>query len=664
MPKAREPRYGPPRPPRPARGPRRNLQKKLALRARLEGKIEEPEKLGQEGELLEETRRASVAVEEKPAPPATPGVITIAKTIVVSELAERLGVGPVDVLKELVKMGVMVSINQSVDFETATLVASEFGIETRSEEEPSAAAPAGAIEIPAPITKEALWEEEDPKVLRPRAPVVTVLGHVDHGKTSLLDAIRQTNVIAREAGGITQHIGAYQVEKNGRKVTFLDTPGHEAFTAMRARGAKVTDVAVLVVAADDGVQPQTVEAIAHARAAGVPIVVALNKIDKPDANPDQVKQQLADQGVQIEEYGGDVPLVAVSAKTKQGIDDLLDVILLVADIQNLKANPDRAAIGTVIEAHLDKGRGPVATVLVQTGSLERGDIVVAGKAWGKVRAMIDDKGKKIGRAEPARPVEILGLPEVPEPGDVFRVITDEKTARAMAQAVERQRAQVAAAEAPPSLEDLFARVREGEVRELRLVLKADVQGSLEAIRGALQKLPQEAVGMNLVHAAVGDVSESDVNLAAVAGAVVIGFNNRVDVAAKRVADAMRVDVRTYKVIYELLDDVQKALTGMLEPEMVETVLGHAEVRALFRAGKATIAGCYVNDGAVQRGANARLLRGGAAVYDGKVATLRRVKDDVREVRAGLECGMTLEDHNDIQTGDVIEVYTVQPKPRG
>ncbi len=662
MPKAREPRFGPPRRPGPARGPRRNLAKKAAIRAALEGRVDR-QVPGRVAAVLEAEPQP---VETKPpVTPVAPSVITLPKTIVVSELARRLGVGPVDVLKELVKMGVMVSINQSVDFETAMLVAGELGIETQAEEE--AAPPAeedGAVAEAAHVfTREALWEEEDPKLLKPRPPVVTVLGHVDHGKTSLLDAIRATNVTAREAGSITQHIGAYQVEKNGRRVTFLDTPGHEAFTAMRARGAKVTDIAVLVVAADDGVQPQTVEAIAHARAANVPIVVALNKIDKPDANPDNVKTQLAEQGVQIEDYGGDVPLVPVSAKTKQGLDDLLDVILLVADIGVLKANPDREAIGTVIEAHLDKGRGPVATVLVQNGSLERGDVVVAGKTWGKVRAMIDDRGKKIGRAEPSRPVEILGLPEVPEAGDIFRVAKDEKSARAMAQVTERSRAQITGAAAPATLEELFARVREGKAKELRLVLKADVQGSLEAIRGALQKLPQEEVGLNIVHAAVGDISESDVNLGATAGAVVIGFNNRVDVAAKRVADAIRVDVRTYKVIYELLDDVSKALTGMLEPEMVETVLGHAEVRALFRAGKTTIAGCYVNDGAAQRGANARVLRGGAAVHDGKVATLRRVKDDVREVRAGLECGMTLENFNDVAVGDVIEVYTVQPKPR-
>ncbi len=659
MPKAREPRFRPSHGQRPiARAPRRNLQKKAAIRAALEGTAPVAP-LARLHAL--EVPATAVAVEE-PTQPAVSGVV-LPKAIVVSQLAQRLGVRPVDVLKELVKMGVMVSINQSVDYETAALVASELGLETRPEEETLPVAATKTLVEAAPAAKEALWEEEDSSVLKPRAPVVTILGHVDHGKTSLLDAIRQTNVTAREAGGITQHIGAYQVEKSNRKITFLDTPGHEAFTAMRARGAKVTDIAVLVVAADDGVQPQTVEAIAHARAANVPIVVALNKIDKPDANPDNVKAQLADQGVTIEEYGGDTPLVPVSAKSKQGLEDLLDVILLVADIGTLRANPDRAAIGTVIEAHLDKGRGPVATVLVQNGSLERGDIVVAGRTFGKVRAMIDDKGRKVGRAEPSRPVEILGLPEVPEAGDILRVVRDEKAARAVVMTNERARSRPVGAAAPTSLEELFAKVKEGKAKELKLVLKADVQGSLEALRGALAKLPQEEVGLNIIHAAVGDITESDVNLAAAAGAVVIGFSNRIDVAARRAAEATGVEVRVYKVIYELLDEVQRAITGMLEPEMVESVLGHAEVRQLFRAGKTTIAGSYVADGVLQRSARARVLRGGERAFDGLIASLRRVKDDVREVRAGIECGLVLENFNDVAVGDVIEAYALQPKPR-
>ena len=599
---------------------------------------------------------APVAVAE------TGTVVALPKTIIVGDLARALDVSVVDVIRGLVNMGVMVSINQSVDFETATLVANELGIETRAEEE---AAPVVEEQPEAEIVgaKEILWQDEDPAKLKPRPPVITVLGHVDHGKTSLLDAIRVTNVTAREAGGITQHIGAYQIEHNGRKVTFLDTPGHEAFTAMRARGAQVTDVAVLVVAADDGVQPQTVEAISHVKAAKVPIVVALNKIDRPDANPDQVKAQLAEHGVTIEDYGGDTPLVPVSAKTKQGIEDLVEVIMLVADVAELKADPDRPAIGRVIEAHLDKGRGPVATVLVQTGTLERGDLVVAGTTFGKVRAMVDDKGKNIGRAEPSRPAEILGLPEVPEAGDVIRVVPDEKSAKALVARNARERAGSATAERPATLDEMFAQVKEGKAKELKLVLKADVQGSLEAIKGALAKVPQDEVALSVIHDAVGDITESDLTLAAASGAVVIGFNTKMEAPARRVADSTNVDVRQYKVIYELLDDVQKALTGMLEPEMVESTLGHAEVRQIFTSGKTTIAGCMVVDGVVRRGAQARLLRGGTAVYDGRIATLRRIKDDVREVNAGLECGIVLENNNDVQVGDIIDCYVVQPKPR-
>ncbi|TMC75762.1 MAG: translation initiation factor IF-2 [Chloroflexi bacterium] len=599
---------------------------------------------------------APVAVAE------TGTVVTLPKTIVVGDLARALDVSVVDVIRGLVNMGVMVSINQSVDFETATLVANELGIETRPEEE---AQPVVEEQPEAELVgaKEILWQDEDPAKLRTRPPVITVLGHVDHGKTSLLDAIRVTNVTAREAGGITQHIGAYQIEHNGRKVTFLDTPGHEAFTAMRARGAQVTDVAVLVVAADDGVQPQTIEAISHVKAAKVPIVVALNKIDRPDANPDQVKAQLAEHGVTIEEYGGDTPLVPVSAKTKQGIEDLIEVVLLVADVADLKADPDRPAIGRVIEAHLDKGRGPVATVLVQTGTLERGDLVVAGTTFGKVRAMVDDKGKNVGRAEPSRPVEILGLPEVPEAGDVIRAVPDEKAARALVAQNARERAGSATAERPATLDEMFAQVKEGKAKELKLVLKADVQGSLEAIKGALAKVPQDEIALSVIHDAVGDITESDLTLAAASGAVVVGFNTKMEAPARRVADSTNVDVRQYKVIYELLDDVQKALTGMLEPEMVESTLGHAEVRQIFTSGKTTIAGCMVVDGVIRRGAQARLLRGGAAVYDGKIATLRRIKDDVREVNAGLECGIVLDNNNDVQVGDIIECYVVQPKPR-
>ena len=588
--------------------------------------------------------------------------VVLPKQMLVGDLANLLEVSRVDVIQKLVGMGVMASVNATIDFDTATLVAGELGIETTAEEE--AAPTAESAEAEAAPGKVELWTEEDTSKLRERPPVVTVLGHVDHGKTSLLDAIRSTNVTSREAGGITQHIGAYQIEHNGRKVTFLDTPGHEAFTAMRARGAQITDVAVLVVAADDGVQPQTIEAISHVRAANVPMVVALNKIDKADANPDQVKSQLAEHNVVIEDYGGDTPLVPVSARTKQGIQDLLEVVLLVADVAELKANPDRAAIGRVIEAHLDARRGPVATVLVQTGTLERGDLVVAGTTYGRVRAMTDDKAKNVGRAEPSRPVEILGLPTVPEAGDVFRAVPDEKTAKALVAQNERERAGAGGAERPATLDEMFAQVKEGKAKELKIVLKADVQGSLEAIKGALAKLPQEEVGLQVIHDGVGDITESDLTLAAASGAVVVGFNTKMEAPARRAADATKVDVRQYKVIYELLDDVQKALTGMLEPEMVESVLGHAEVRQIFTAGKTVIAGCMVVDGSMRRGAQARLIRGGNAVWDGSLGSLRRVKEDVREVNAGLECGIVLEGTNDVQIGDVIEAYVVQAKPRG
>ena len=586
--------------------------------------------------------------------------VVLPKQISVRELATLLDVSIVDLMRALVNMGTMASINTTIDFDAASLVATELGIETKAEEETVPATEDTEAET-LPLKPE-LWTEEDASKLKPRPPVVTILGHVDHGKTSLLDAIRTTNVTAREAGGITQHIGAYQIEYNDRRVTFLDTPGHEAFTAMRARGAQITDVAILVVAADDGVQPQTIEAISHVKAAGVPIVVALNKMDKADANPDQVKAQLAEHSVTIEEYGGDTPLVPVSARTKMGLDDLVETVLLVADVAELKANPDRPAIGRVVEAHLDTKRGPVATVLVQTGTLERGDLVVAGITYGKVRAMTDDKGKPVGRAEPSRPVEILGLPEVPEAGDVFRAVADEKIAKALVAANARDRAGAGASEKPATLDEMFAQVKEGKAKELKLVLKADVQGSLEAIKGALAKIPQEEVGLQVIHDAVGDITESDLTLAAASSAVVIGFNTKMEAPAKRVADQTNVDVRQYKVIYELLDDVQKALTGMLEPVMVETVIGHAEVRQIFTAGKTTIAGCGVLDGVMRRGAQARVLRGGGPVFDGHIESLRRVKDDVREVAAGLECGIVL-DTNDIQVGDVIEAYTVQPKPR-
>ena len=611
-------------------------------------------------------QQAPVPVPEVVAAPVVVGAngrppVVLPKTIVVGELANVLEVRKVDVIQKLVGMGVMASINMTIDFDTATLVATELGFETKAEE---VAAPvdesADADAIPGKIE---LWTDDDPAKMKTRPPVVTILGHVDHGKTSLLDAIRSTNVTSREAGGITQHIGAYQIEHNDRKITVLDTPGHEAFTAMRARGAQVTDVAILVVAADDGVKPQTIEAISHVKAAGVPIVVALNKIDKADANTDQVKAQLAEHGVTIEEYGGDTPLVPVSARTKQGIPELLEVVMLVAEVADLKADPDRPAIGRVIEAHMDARRGSVATILVQTGTLSRGDLVVAGLAYGRVRAMTDDKGKNVGRAEPSRPVEILGLPSVPEAGDVFRAVPDEKTAKALVAQNERERAGGLGAEKPATLDEMFAQVKEGRAKELKIILKADVQGSLEAIKGALAKIPTQEIGLQVIHDGVGDITESDLTLAAASGAVVVGFNTKMETPARRVADSTKVDVRQYKVIYELLDDMQKALTGMLEPEMIESILGHAEVRQIFTAGKTTIAGCIVLDGVMRRGVKARLLRGGASAWEGSIGSLRRVKDDVREVNAGLECGIILEGTNDVLVGDAVEAFVVTAKAR-
>jgi len=493
------------------------------------------------------------------------------------------------------------------------------------------------------------------------------MGHVDHGKTKLLDAIRHTNVAEGEAGGITQHIGAYQVEVQGRKITFLDTPGHEAFTAMRARGAQVTDIAVLVVAADDGVMPQTREAVAHARAANVPIIVAINKIDLPTANPARVKQQLAEIGVIVEEYGGDVPVVEVSAKQRLGIEDLLEMILLVADMHELKANPNRPAIGVIIEAKVDQRRGPVATVLVQTGTLKLNDVVVAGATWGRIRAMFDDRGRKVRRAEPSMPVEILGLENVPEAGDYLQVVEDERTAKEIATQLALKRRAEAAEARVVKLDEFHKGLEIGQTRELRLILKADVQGSLEAIQNALAKLNDEleGVGITVVHAATGAVSESDVMLAATTGAVVLGFNVRPDVAARRAAEATGVDIRYYNVIYHLLEEVRAGVTGLLAPETREVIDGVAEIREIFRLpNRAVAAGLYVLNGKALRNARVRVIRDGKVIHDGTVASLRRFKEDVREVAAGYECGLTIENFNDLRVGDQIEFYHIERVPRG
>lgn len=586
-----------------------------------------------------------------------PKTITVSGPMTVSELATQLGVTPAQAVQKLFNMGIMASANQEVDVDTASLIAAEFGYSVEMAERKAVG-----------ISDEDLLAQlppGDPKYEKPRPPVVTVLGHVDHGKTSLLDAIRKTNVAAGEAGGITQHIGASTVRWNGNKIIFLDTPGHEAFTQMRARGAQVTDIAILVVAADDGVMPQTIEAINHAKDAKVPIIVAINKIDKPTANVERVKQQLMEHGLIPEEWGGDTICVPVSALQREGIDDLLEMILLVAEISELRANPKRPAVGTVIESRIDKGRGPVATVLVQDGTLQRGDVFVAGSTWGRVRAMLDDHGKTVKKAEPATPVEVLGFQDPPEAGDRFIVLENEKRAREIAeQRRELQREVELRSSRAVTLEDVYRRAQAGEFNELRVILKADVQGSLEASRDAIMRLGTEEVGIQIIHAAVGAVNESDVMLASASGAVILGFNVRPEGKAARLAEAENVEIRTYRVIYEMIDDVRKALEGLLAPDIKEVQIGTVEVRATFKVpGVGTVAGCYVADGVVRRDAKVRLVRDGTIIYEGRIASLKRFQDDVREVREGFECGIGLERFQDIKEGDILEVYTEQEVQR-
>jgi translation initiation factor IF-2 len=596
--------------------------------------------------------------------PRDRGAIELPSSITVKDLADLLGVNPADVIRELIKSGIFANINQGIDRETASLVAEELGYEVAETAAPGVTVNAdGSAAETAPVsaaTKEQLYEEDEESLLQPRAPIVTVMGHVDHGKTSLLDAIRTTKVAAGERGGITQHIGASEVVKDGRHIVFLDTPGHEAFTAMRARGAKVTDIAVVVVAADDGVMPQTLEAIDHARAAKVPIIIALNKIDKPDANADRVKNGLAEAGVVVEEYGGDVPMVPVSAKARLGLDELLEMINLVADLQELKANPKRPAIGTIVEAELDKGRGPVATALVQTGTLRVGDVIVVGETYGKVRALENALGKRITKAGPSSPAVVLGLADVPEAGDILRVVADEKTARAMVE--ERKAASAARSEGSgrATLEDLYAQIQAGQTKELRIILKTDVSGSLGAITHALQQLSTDEVRINVLHEAAGDVTDNDIMLAAASDAIVVAFSTKVTDTARRAAEAEKVDVRLYDIIYKLTDDISAALRGMLEPEQVETVEGRAEVRQIFRVGKvAVIAGCYVTDGRIVRAGGARVWRGGKVITTDRIESLRRFRDDVREVATNFECGIGLAGSNDLVEGDVIECFTQQ-----
>src|SRR4051794_20453832 len=593
--------------------------------------------------------------------PGARGAIEIPNSILVKELAELLGVNAADIIRELIKSGIFANINQPLDRDTASLVTSELGFEVseaRPVEQPGAEQNGDA---PTPqATKEVLFDEDAAADLVARPPIVTVMGHVDHGKTSLLDAIRTSKVAAGERGGITQHIGASEIDKDGRRVVFLDTPGHEAFTAMRARGAKVTDIAVIVVAADDGVMPQTLEAIDHARAAKVPIVVAVNKIDKADANPDRVKTELSEHGVVIEEFGGDTPLVPVSARTGEGLDDLLDTILIVADVQELKANPNRPAVGTVVESELDKGRGPVATVLVQTGTLKVGDIVVVGDTYGRIRALQNSLGERITQAGPSSPAVILGLAEVPAAGDTLRVIPDEKTARTM---IEQRRAGATPEQTgKATLEDLYRQIQAGQTKELRIVLKADVQGSLGAIRHALEQVQTEEVRINILREGTGDISDNDILLASASNAVVVGFNTKVDPQARRTAEAEGVEVRLYDIIYQLTDEMGAALRGLLEPDIVEVVEGRAEVRQIFRAGRTVIAGCYVTDGRIVRG-GARVYRGGKLIATDRIESLRRFRDDVREVATGYECGIGLDEFNDTEEGDIIECFTQQTVSR-
>jgi translation initiation factor IF-2 len=586
-------------------------------------------------------QKAPVTAERKKA-------ITIGDRITVKELSETIGIQVAEIIKHLMKLGVLATINQELDYDTAALVASEFGIEL--EKKPT-------VSFEEMLVQEDV--EDDPASLQERPPVVTVMGHVDHGKTSLLDAIRNSRVTEQEAGGITQHIGAYMVEVNGKYITFIDTPGHEAFTSMRARGAKVTDIAVLVVAADDGVMPQTIEAINHAREANVPIIVAINKIDLPTANPERVKRELAEQGLLVEEWGGDTIAVPVSALKKQGIDNLLEMILLVAEMQELKANPNRLAKGTIIEAKLDKGRGPVATVLVQNGTLRVGDAIVAGTAYGRVRAMMDHNGRRLESAGPSVPVEVLGFSEVPEAGDILYAVEDDKLARQVAEERKEKMKEASARSAlKASLDDLFNQIEQGELKELKLIIKADVQGTAEAVKQALERLSTDKVRIRTIHSGVGAITESDVMLASASNAIIIGFNVRPPSSVMELAEKEKIDIRLYRVIYDAIEDVKAAIKGMLEPTYREVVLGHAEVRTTFRiSGVGTVAGCYVTDGKIARSAQVRIIRDGIVVHEGQIASLKRFKDDVREVAAGYECGVGISNFNDIKEGDIIEAFT-------
>ena len=567
------------------------------------------------------------------------------KTLTVKQLADQMAIDPVNVIKELIRSGVMANINQSIDFDTAAAVAVELGFTVTALPE--------AEEQFAAYSQ--LDRKDDPSRLVERPPVVTILGHVDHGKTTLLDAIRESDITGGEVGGITQHIGAYQVEYKGRKITFLDTPGHEAFTAMRSRGAKATDIAVLVVAADDGVMPQTVEAMDHAKAAGVPIVVAINKTDMPDANPERVKRQLVERGLVIEEWGGDVVAVPISARERQGIDLLLENILVVAEVSELKADPERPAVGVIVEAQVDKSKGPLATVLVQTGTLRLGQTVVVGNSWGRVKALIDESGRRVGAAEPSTPVEILGLGHLPQAGDTLWMVPNEKVAKDLIRERQRRLDTERQTLTSTTLEDASARIGKGEITDLNLIVKTDVQGTVDAVRGTLEKLAVDKARVNIIHSATGTINESDVLLAHTSNAIIIGFNTRVEPGAKHMADTDRIDIRLYDIIYRISEDVQRALEGLLTPVLQEVVEGHCEVRAVFPVGRRVkIAGSYVTDGRVSRNSIARVIRNGEILHKGSISSLKHFKDDAREMTAGFECGIAMDGFNDFQVGDIIE----------
>jgi len=578
--------------------------------------------------------------------------IEIGDTIIVKDFAEKLGIGATELITKLIGLGIMAGINDSIDYDVASLIGEEFGYKVMKENDTEDSDDELKLDF-----------EDKPEDLKPRAPVVTVMGHVDHGKTSLLDAIRKTSVTKQEAGGITQHIGASIVDVRGNKIIFLDTPGHEAFTSMRARGAQVTDIAILVVAADDGVMPQTIEAINHAKAANVPIIVAINKMDKPDANPDRVKQELTEYGLVPEEWGGDTITVPVSALKKEGIDELLEMILLVAEMQELKANPDRPAVGTVIEAQLDKNRGPVATVIIQKGTLNVGDAVICGVTSGKIRAMFDDKGKRLKSAGPSMPVAVLGLSEVPEAGDKLYVVKDEKIARAYAEKKKEEiRQEQLKSTQKVSLDSLFERIQSGEMKELNVIIKSDTRGTIDAIKKSLEKIDSETeeVKINVIHDGVGGVTESDVLLASASNALIIGFNVRPTLSAMELSKVEKVDIKTYRIIYEAIDDIKAAIKGMLEPKYVEEVIGRAEVRATFKVPNiGTVAGIYVLQGKITRNSSIRLIRNDTVIYEGEIASLKRFKDDVREIASGYEGGLGLQNFHDIKEGDVLEAYIMK-----